>query len=74
MYCTRQSAICRSCTGPLEALVLIDCLTSLQATYFGAYEVGKVLTQPLRARGHGVAADMATGLLQQTAAGILFTP
>lgn len=48
--------------------------TPVQATYFGAYEAGKVLTQPLRAGGHGVAADMATGLLQQTAAGVLFTP
>lgn len=45
-----------------------------QATYFGAYEAGKAVTQPLRAAGHGVVADMATGLLQQTAAGILFTP
>lgn len=32
------------------------------------------MTQPLRAAGHGVAADLATGLLTQTAAGILFTP
>lgn len=37
-------------------------------------QAGKAVTQPLRASGHGVAADMATGLLQQTAAGILFTP
>lgn len=37
-------------------------------------QAGKAVTQPLRAAGHGVAADMATGLLQQSAAGILFTP
>jgi hypothetical protein len=38
------------------------------------WQAGKVVTQPLRASGHGVAADLATGLLTQTAAGILFTP
>ena len=32
------------------------------------------MTQPLRASGHTVGADLATGLLTQTAAGILFTP
>jgi hypothetical protein len=40
----------------------------------GLLQAGKAVTQPLRASGHGVAADMATGLLQQSAAGILFTP
>ena len=38
------------------------------------WQAGKVVTQPLRAAGHGMAADLATGLLTQTAAGILFTP
>jgi hypothetical protein len=43
-------------------------------TCASCWQAGKRVTQPLRASGHGVAADMATGLLTQTAAGILFTP
>lgn len=45
-----------------------------QASYFASYEIGKVMTAPLRDAGQKALADVVTGVFQQTVAGVLFTP